>query len=322
MTDLVLEARGLTKIYGGGRSWRGAPLPRAYAVRDVAIGLERGRTLGIVGESGCGKSTLARMLASLVTPTAGTIHLNGATAAPRGRLSQTKKRPVQYVFQDPIGALNPRKTIRAILATPLVRLARLDRDRTRERLGELMDAVQLRPDALDRYPHEFSGGQAQRIGIARALAANPDIIIFDEPLSALDVSVQAQVLNLLAEVKQRFHLSCIFISHNLAVTEIISDHVAVMYFGRIVEQGPARQLFAHPRHPYTRLLLDSAPVIGRKSKRAGVETAELPNPYDPPDGCAFAARCPNAKERCRIGPAPALQEMAVQHDAACFYPLP
>jgi len=183
-----------------------------------------------------------------------------------------------------------------------------------------MDAVKLRPEFIDRYPHEFSGGQAQRIGIARALAANPDIVILDEPLSALDVSVQAQVLSLLVELKKRFRLTYLFISHNLAVTEAISDRVAVMYFGRIVEQSPVRQLFTKPRHPNTRLLLDTAPAIGRKPKETHIEIAELPDPYNPPLGCAFAARCFNVKERCRAE-APELVRMAPNHDAACFYPL-
>jgi oligopeptide/dipeptide ABC transporter ATP-binding protein len=197
---------------------------------------------------------------------------------------------------------------------------RLDRRRRQDRLIELMEAVKLRPEFLDRYPHEFSGGQAQRIGIARALAANPDIVILDEPLSALDVSVQAQVLSLLTELKRRFQLTYLFISHNLAVTEAISDRVAVMYFGRIVEQAPVRQLFENPRHPYTRLLLDTAPIIGRKPKETHVEIAELPDPSNPPPGCAFAARCFKVKERCRVE-APELLTMAQNHDAACFYPL-
>lgn len=322
MSELALEAHGLTKVYGGGRTLGWRPRPSIWAVNDVTISLTRGETLGIVGESGCGKSTLARMLAGLTVPSAGTISLKRQVGASANR-RQAKARghTIQYVFQDPISSLNPRKTVRKTLEAPLILLARLDWKHRQERLAELMDAVQLRPEFIDRYAHEFSGGQAQRIGIARALAANPDILILDEPVSALDVSVQAQVLSLLAELKERFRLTYAFISHNLAVTEAISDQVAVMYFGRIVEQAPTRQLFESPRHPYTRLLLESAPVIGRKRKEIGVEISELPDPYNPPIGCAFVARCRNVQERCRRE-APKLMRMAENHEAACFFPYP
>jgi oligopeptide/dipeptide ABC transporter ATP-binding protein len=322
LIELALEARGLTKFYGGGYTLFGRPRPANHAVSNVALSLSRGETLGIVGESGCGKSTLARMLAGLTPPSAGTVSINGRVfVGDRTTPPQAGRRAIQYVFQDPNGSLNPRKTIRNILETPLIRLARLDRRRREERLLELIDSVNLPAEFVDRYPHELSGGQAQRIGIARALAANPDIVILDEPVSALDVSVQAQVLGLLSELQQRFHLAYVFISHNLAATEAISDRVAVMYFGRIVEQAPAPWLFANPRHPYTRLLLDSAPVIGRMSKQVAVEIAELPDPYDPPLGCAFAARCCNVVARCRRE-APDLTRMAENHDVACFHPLP
>jgi oligopeptide/dipeptide ABC transporter ATP-binding protein len=320
LTEPVLEARGLTKIYGGGRTLGGRPRLAIHAVSDVTLALTRGETLGIVGESGCGKSTLARMLVGLTRPSAGTISVHGEVLA-----SETIRRPrvgtsaIQYVFQDPVSSLNPRKTVRKILEAPLIRLARLDRKQREERLVELMDAVKLRPEFIDRYPHEFSGGQAQRIGIARALAANPNIVILDEPVSALDVSVQAQVLSLLTELKQRFQLTYVFISHNLAVTEAISDNIAVMYFGRMVEHAPTGQLFKKPRHPYTRLLLDSAPAIGRKPREAGIDMAELPDPYNPPIGCAFAARCANAQGHCRRR-VPDLERMAENHEAACFYP--
>jgi oligopeptide/dipeptide ABC transporter ATP-binding protein len=321
VNEPALEARGLTKLYGGGATLLGRPRAANHAVSDVALSLGRGETLGIVGESGCGKSTLARMLAGLTPPSAGTVSINGQVFVGDGSTPpRAGRRTIQYVFQDPNGSLNPRKTVRNILETPLIRLARLDRTRRGERLLELMDAVRLRAEFVDRYPHELSGGQAQRIGIARALAANPDIVILDEPVSALDVSVQAQVLSLLSELQQRFRLTYVFISHNLAATEAVSDRVAVMYFGRIVEQAPARRLFANPRHPYTRLLLDSAPVIGRKSRQVGAEIAELPDPYDPPPGCAFAARCSNVTAHCRRD-APELTRMAEDHDVACFHPL-
>lgn len=322
MNEVALQARGLGKLYGGGRTLLGWPRPANHAVTNVALSLLRGQTLGIVGESGCGKSTLARMLAGLTLPSAGTVSINGRVFGGGGNAPLSmERRAIQYVFQDPFGSLNPRHRIYDILEAPLARLARLDRKRRGERLVELMDAVKMRPELLDRYPHELSGGQAQRIGIARALAADPDIVILDEPVSALDVSVQAEVLGLLNELRQRLRLTYLFISHNLAVTETFSDHVAVMYFGRIVEQAPAPQLFANPRHPYTKLLLDSAPVIGRPSKQAGVEIGELPDPYAPPPGCAFAARCCNVGMRCREE-TPDLTRMAENHDVACFHPLP
>jgi peptide/nickel transport system ATP-binding protein len=322
LSEFALQARGLTKFYGDGYSLFGRPRSVNHAVDSVFLSLGRGETLGIVGESGCGKSTLARMLAGLTPPSSGTVAVDGRVFAGEGRAPPPgERRTIQYVFQDPLGALNPRKSIRGILEAPLKRLARVDRDRRGERLLELLDAVKLGPEFLERFPHELSGGQAQRIGIARALAADPVILILDEPVSALDVSVQAQVLGLLGELQRRLRLTYVFISHNLAVTEAVSDRIAVMYFGRIVELAPARRLFANPRHPYTRLLLDSAPAIGRKSKQAGVEIAELPDPYDPPPGCAFAARCSNVEGRCRRE-APDLARMAENHDVACFRPLP
>jgi oligopeptide/dipeptide ABC transporter ATP-binding protein len=320
LTELALETRGLTKIYGGGFTLRGQRGSAIHAVSDITITLNRGETLGIVGESGCGKSTLAKMLVGLLKPSAGMMKVHERDLGVQSNSnSQLKRRSIQYVFQDPIGSLNPGSTIRKILEAPLIRLTQLDRQQRNDRLFELLDVVKLRPEFIDRYPHEFSGGQAQRIGIARALAANPDIVVFDEPVSALDVSVQAQVLNLLAELKQRFGLTYIFISHNLAVTEVVCDKVAVMYFGRIVEQASTQEIFYSPRHPYTRLLLDSSPAVGRKLKGTRVEVAELPDPFNPPIGCAFAARCINAKERC-LRERPDLTRIDENHEAACFYP--
>src|ERR1700693_4137503 len=212
LSELALEARGLTKLYGGGATLFGRPRAANHAVSDVALSLTRGETLGIVGESGCGKSTLARMLAGLTLPSAGTVSINGQVfVGDRTTPPRAGRRTVQYVFQDPNGSLNPRKTVRSTLETPLIRLARLDRRRRDERIIELMEAVKLRAEFVDRYPHELSGGQAQRIGIARALAANPDIVILDEPVSALDVSVQAPVLCLLSELQRRLPLTYVFI---------------------------------------------------------------------------------------------------------------
>jgi len=321
-TAPLLEIDGLERRFGGERRLFGGRTPTVYAVRGIDLDLQEGETLGVVGESGCGKSTLARTLVGLDSPSGGTIRLagrdiqGGRTAA--GRPLATE---VQYVFQDPVSSLNPRKTIRTILSAPMIHLLGMDRATREARLQELMDAVNLRPEFLDRYPHEFSGGQAQRIGIARALAAEPRIIVLDEPVSALDVSVQAQVLSLLADLKQRFGLTYVFISHDLSVVEGISDRVAVMYFGRIVELAPARRIFRTPRHPYTQLLLDSAPVPGKRHIEGEIEPAELPNPFDPPPGCAFAARCPKAQDDCRRAP-PALDDGGTPGaSVACYHPL-
>ncbi|MHB2263695.1 ABC transporter ATP-binding protein [Aliihoeflea sp. PC F10.4] len=324
MTDAapLIQLDAVKRVFGGGRSLIGRVKPANHAVQEVSLDIRQGETLGVVGESGCGKSTLARMLVGLDTPTTGQIRFKGEdiAAIARSDFNRIAQR-IQYVFQDPVSSLNPRKTIRAILETPLKRLRGLGRQQRGERLNALLDAVNLRPEFLDRYPHEFSGGQAQRIAIARALAAEPELIVLDEPVSALDVSVQAQVLNLLDDLKARFGLTYVFISHDLSVVESVSDRVAVMYFGRIAEIGPARSIFANPRHHYTRLLLDSVPVPGRAVRATEGTDGELPDPYDPPIGCAFAARCPAADDLCR-SKRPGLNEGAIdrEHLAACYYP--
>lgn len=319
MTDTLLSINDVARVFGGQRLFFGGHAPAVHAVQDVSLTVARGETLGIVGESGCGKSTLARMLVGLDAPTQGAISLDGTDLVAEGRRDPRRlAQRVQYVFQDPVSSLNPRKTIRAILEVPLTYLKHLPRKDREPRLEDLMSEVNLAPEFLDRYPHEFSGGQAQRIGIARALAAEPDVIVLDEPVSALDVSVQAQVLNLLADLKARLGLTYLFISHDLSVVEAIADRVAVMYFGRIVETGPAEEVFDRPRHPYTRLLLESAPVPGRKPRVSEDAETELPDPFNPPPGCAFRARCPNATERCR-DIRPDLEGDG--HKYACHHPL-
>ena len=321
MSEALLSIDDVERRFGGGRTLLGKKLATVHAVQGVDLTVRRGETLGIVGESGCGKSTLARMLVGLDRPSDGAIRLDG-TDLTAAHGSRALARRVQYVFQDPVSSLNPRKTIRTILEAPMIHLLGLDKARRQARLSELMEAVKLAPDFLDRYPHEFSGGQAQRIGIARALAAEPDIIVLDEPVSALDVSVQAQVLNLLDDLKKRLNLTYVFISHDLSVVESVSDRVAVMYFGRIVELADVREMFARPRHPYTRLLLNAAPVPGRRQVRGEAELAELPDPYNPPPGCAFAPRCPNAQAKCRsVLPALEVDHPAPTHYAACFFPI-
>ena len=316
----AVEASDLTRTFGGGWSPFSGRLPSVHAVQNADLTVKTGETLGVVGESGCGKSTLARMLVGLDRPTSGTIRLDGQdVTAMAGSNTRALAKHIQYVFQDPVTSLNPRKTIRQTLEAPMHRLLGLDAEAREEKLSQLMSAVSLREEFLDRYPHEFSGGQAQRIGIARALAADARVIVLDEPVSALDVSVQAQVLNLLDQLKRDFGLTYIFISHDLSVIESVCDRVAVMYFGRIVEIGDARDIYAHPRHHYTALLMRSAPTPGKRRIEAELEPAEMPDPLNPPPGCAFPSRCPRADAICREKRPPL--ETIGRQAAACWHPL-
>ena len=314
----ALRLTDLSKTFPVGRRLFRPARAGVRAVRPLTLAVETGETLGIVGESGCGKSTLARLLVGLETPSTGTIEIEGAAfdnadPAAFGRM-------IQYVFQDPVASLNPRKSIRALMEVPLKRLHGMDRPARAARIAEIFEAVNLRAEFLDRYPHEFSGGQAQRIAIARALAADARILVLDEPVSALDVSVQAQVLNLLARLKAEFGLTYLFISHDLAVVEAVSDRIAVMYFGAVVELGRAEDVFARPRHPYTQLLASSAPVVGRPLTAPEGRETELPDPLRPPPGCAFAARCPRATDLCRKVDPP-LEPKEDGQLAACHHPL-
>ena len=249
------------------------------AVDEVSFEVVGGETLALVGESGCGKSTVARLIVGLYGPTSGRVEFRG--------------RRMQMIFQDPYASLNPRWRVKDIVAEPLRIL------NTRKDVSELLVQVGLSPDDGEKYPHEFSGGQRQRISIARALAGEPDFVVCDEPTSALDVSVQAQILNLMSELQQRLRLTYVFISHNLAVVSQIADRVGVMYFGRVVELAPTAQLFARPRHPYTRMLLDAIPDIRMSGRSRTPVQGEVPNPLHPPSGCTFHPRCPHANERCR-----------------------
>jgi peptide/nickel transport system ATP-binding protein len=253
------------------------------AVDRVSFEVSKGETLALVGESGCGKSTVARLIAGLYAPSEGRIEFRGAR--------------LQMIFQDPYASLNPRWRVRKIVAEPLQFLN--GQFSHPERVAQLLKQVGLSPDDAERYPHEFSGGQRQRISIARALAGEPELLICDEPTSALDVSVQAQILNLMADLQDRLGLTYLFISHNLAVVSLVADRVGVMYLGRIVELAPAVQLFAKPRHPYTRMLLDAVPDLGMTGKPRTPVAGEVPNPLAPPSGCTFHPRCPHANERCR-----------------------
>jgi dipeptide transport system ATP-binding protein len=274
------------------------------AVDGVSFTLEQGRTLAVVGESGCGKSTLARMVTLIEPPTSGGLRVTGhdavnPPAAERRRLRQA----VQIVFQNPYGSLNPRKKVGAILGEPLAINSRLEKREREAAVREMMGKVGLRPEHYHRYPHMFSGGQRQRIAIARALMLRPKVVVADEPVSALDVSIQAQVLNLLAELQAEFALSYLFVSHDLGVVRHIADDVLVMYLGRTVEQGPKEAVFARPLHPYTQALLAGTPSVDKKRERI-VLRGELPSPLNPPPGCAFHTRCPHATERCRDEPPP------------------
>ncbi|MBS0662276.1 MAG: ATP-binding cassette domain-containing protein [Verrucomicrobia bacterium] len=290
------------------------------AVDGVTLAVERGEVLGLVGESGCGKSTLARTIMQLVPTTAGTVALNGRnlSACSPAELMQAR-RDLQMVFQDPYASLNPRLTVHATLAEPL-RVHRVcPPGQIDARVAELMRLVGLSPGFLRKYPHEFSGGQRQRIAIARALALEPKVIIADEPVSALDVSIQAQVLNLLSELCRRMHLALIFIAHDLSVVKHISDRVAVMYLGKIVELGPAVEVIERPRHPYTRALVSAIPTPNPEIERTRqriVLAGDPPSPLNPPAGCAFHPRCPFAQDRCRAA-APPLAADGPVREVAC-----
>ena len=309
----LLQAEGLVKHFATGSG--SAPV---RAVDGIDLALAAGETLALVGESGSGKSTTGRLLLRLIEPSAGTIRLDGRDLlALKPTALRTARRELQIVFQDPYGSLNPRMTVGAMLAEPL-RLHGLARGReVRQRVETLLDQVGLRPEHARRFPHEFSGGQRQRIGIARALAVEPQVIVCDEPVSALDVSIQAQIVNLLQALQQQHGMAYLFIAHDLAVVRHIADRVAVMYLGRIVETAPVAQLFAAPRHPYTRALLSAVPVpdpAARPNRTA--LTGEPPSPIDVPAGCRFHPRCPHAAEICRRED-PRLTADAGGHAAAC-----
>jgi oligopeptide/dipeptide ABC transporter ATP-binding protein len=293
-----------------------------HAVDDVSFRLREGETLGIVGESGCGKTTLIRVLVRLIEATSGSIKFRGQDITGAGRKElEPIRREMQMVFQDPQASLNPRKRVGQILATPL-KLRGVPRDKLTSETRDLLQRVGLSTDVLNRFPHEFSGGQRQRLGIARALAVEPRLILLDEPVSALDVSIQAQVINLLDELQDDLGLSYVFVAHDLSVVRHVSDRIVVMYLGKLMEISPAEELYSKPIHPYTTALLGAIPIPDPKENRARervVVSGEPPNPINPPSGCRFHTRCPRATEICRTAE-PQLTEYAGGHVAACHHP--
>ena len=321
MTDTraLLEVSDLVKHYPVRSGVLRRKVGTVHAVDGVSFTVGVGETLGLVGESGCGKSTVARSILRLVEPTAGSIRINGRDITHLGKAElRTHRRSMQIIFQDPFASLNPRMTAGDIVGEPLSVHGLAAGRKKQERVAELFHQVGLRPDQMKNYPHQFSGGQRQRICIARALSLGPSLIVCDEPVSALDVSIQAQVINLLIDLQRKHDFSYLFIAHDLAVVAHISHRVAVMYLGRIVEIAEKTELFANPRHPYTQALLASVPVADPKAKRlVPLIDGDVPSPINPPSGCAFHTRCRYLMERCKVE-TPVLADVGSTHRVACF----
>lgn len=314
----LLEVKKLTKHFPVHRGVLGREVARVHAVDGISFRIGRGETLGLVGESGCGKSTAGKLILRLLDPTDGEVLIDGNRIDRLSRFEmQPFRRELQVVFQDPYSSLNPRMRALDLVAEPLRNFEKLSQKEIESRVAELFENVGLRADQLTRFPHEFSGGQRQRLVIARALALKPKLIVCDEPVSALDVSVQAQVINLLIDLQKNFGLSYLFIAHDLAVVEHISHRVAVMYLGRIVEIADKRRLYAMPQHPYTQALLSAVPIPDPTAKpERTILQGDVPSPMRPPPGCHFHTRCPVAIDRCRIE-RPAMREVAPGQFAAC-----
>ena len=321
MTDekkVLLKEEGLVKNFH-------VPGGVVSSVAGVDLEIYRGETLALVGESGCGKSTLGRLLLHLIEPTAGKVIFDGADL---GAMSAKELRAIrqrmQIIFQDPFSSLNPRMKVGKIIEEPMkIHGLYPDKKEREAKVRELMEHIGIRPEYYNRYPHQFSGGQRQRVGIARALVLHPELVVCDEPVSALDVSIQAQILNLLRDLQQDFHLTYLFISHDLSVVRYIADRVCVMFLGRICEIGEAEQIYSHPRHPYTKFLMESVPLPDpdlRKEDR-DLLPGEVPSPIAPPSGCRFHTRCPYAQPICAQEPPPAFRDLGGGHCCACHFPL-
>jgi peptide/nickel transport system ATP-binding protein len=322
MSGPLLTAQSLSRVYSTKAGLWGKPRP-VRAVDDVSLHVARGETLGVVGESGSGKSTTGRMLLGLESPDGGGVLFDGAALPSLGSPAWRAQRiRMQMIFQDPIAALDRRLSIAAQILEPLVIHGIGDAPSQGRRVQDLLDAVGLSCDLASRYPHEVSGGQRQRAVLARALATAPDLLVCDEPVSALDVSVQAQVLNLLGDLQKRLGLAMVFISHDLRVVRQVSHRIAVMYLGRIIEEGKADDLFARPGHPYTRALVSAAPTPGKPSSDRIILRGDPPNPADRPKGCAFHPRCPLVMDRCRTGTPPALLNAGLGRRVACHLSQP
>ena len=322
MSENLLEVKNLVKSYSIKGGFFGKEIGSVQAVSNVSFSIKKGETLGLVGESGCGKSTLGRTLLRLVEPTSGQIIYKGQdiTRIPNSQL-RSLRRSMQIIFQDPYASLNPRMTIEDTLTEPLdIHQLFGDKASKRKRVLELLDMVGLRHEAISRYPHEFSGGQRQRICIARALAVNPEFIVCDEPVSALDVSIQAQIINLLQDLQKHLGLTYLFIAHDLKVVEHISNRIAVMYLGKIAEMSEGQELYFKPRHPYTKALLSAIPIPDPSYKKERIILqGDVPSPLHPPTGCYFHPRCPQAQAKCSVE-TPALEGDPLGHVASCFYP--
>ncbi|MFJ7728530.1 ABC transporter ATP-binding protein [Neobacillus sp. NPDC097160] len=318
MDDYILEVENLKKHFPIKKGVFSKQVGAVKAVDGVSFHVRKGETLGVVGESGCGKSTLARLIIRLLEATDGQIKLDGQelTTLPKEEM-RLKRRDIQMVFQDPYASLNPRWTVERTLLEPMRVYEIGSKKERKEKVLELLNKVGLDPSYAKRHPHEFSGGQRQRIGIARALVLNPKLIIADEPVSALDISVQAQVINLMQDLQDQFNLTYMFITHDLSVVEHISDRVAVMYLGKIVELSSKEQLFANPLHPYTRALMSAAPEVNPKQKKERIVLkGDVPSPANPPKGCAFHTRCPSCMEICKVE-TPKLKEILPGQVTAC-----